>query len=718
MHKKIIISNNYFKKKNIFLIILLLLLLLLLIYFIYFYKKKTIESFFNAKRYILENCNNNWAINFNKSSSDCKKATWVTDPKYLCAICDNNRNKNLSMLKAGDKTYFGCDSVNASNSYGLQWQKDKSLGTYTKLGNFVTDLLTCNTFNVNVTSGMYVFLCCDDYASFTINGQTTYKNEGWNFMGMYYIDNVKFGDTVNLSFQNVCLPGGFNISYIWNKQLFIMDQNGYENVANIINYTVTGNTGWDNEWQTGIIYNDILPPWMYNWMSIPYCNSCSGCTTTSTMSFKIGDTKNKGSLNGDLQGWLGIDDTLSVYINNKLKHTQANVSSWAGTYNTIGWIGSFTVSNVAENSIIKIVGYNGGGPAGLGFTYLWNGLIFCLPSTLENFNNCAFQMSYDTQNEEGGMSYANGENKNFPWETDWLNFSTNVGNFQLTTKVSTTASYIKWVYSQTRNTYYTLLQSSLIGNWSTTNIKNSATMSIAFWINISTTNTNWRNIFHVSNQNVDCCNSGNRIPAMWICPNNTQVYIRHSTSSNGDDGPGCSSYQIPLNTSVFLTIVFNSTTMTFYANAISEQTYTYSAPLISADSTASFYMADPWYGFGGFQIKNFTLYNDVFNSTEVSTLYQKEMTISENFESMNFEGNGCCRFNGYQANSMGYVTEDSCKNSCLADDNCVAADIARPNSSNQYDCYNFYETIAGGVSTLAPQCGTTDPTEMCFKKGN
>jgi len=621
MHKKIIMSN----KKIIFLI-MLLLLLLLIIYFIYHYKKNTIESFFNAKKYILEDCNNNWAIDFKKRSNDCNKATWVTDPKYLCAICDKNLNGNLSMLKAGNKTYFGCNNENASNSYGLQWKKDRKLGTYTKLGNFVTDLLTCNTFNVDVTSGMYVFLCCDDYASFTINGKTTSKNQGWNFMGMYYIDNVKFGDTVNLSFQNVCLPGGFNISYIWNKQLFIMDENGYENVANIINYTVTGNTGWSTQWQTGVIYNDILPPWMYNWITLEYCNSCSGCSTTSTMSFKVGDTKNKGSLNGDLQGWIGIDDTVSVYINNNLKYTQANVSGWGGTYDKIGWIGNFTVPNVKENSIIKVVGYNGGGPAGLGFTYLWNGLIFCLPSTLANFNNCAYQMAYETQNEQGGMTYANGGNKNFPWETNWLNFSSNPGNFQLITKVSPTVKYHPWVYSPTKNIYYTMTQSTSAQKWSISKIRNSAKMSISFWIIISETNPNWRSIFHVSNQNIDCCNSGNRVPAMWIWPNTTGFAISHSTSTNGNIYPDLA-YQVPLNTGVFLTIVFDSTTMVLYANAISQETYTYPSPLISATSDASFYIgADPWYStVGGFQIKNLSLYNNVLSAGDVSNLYQDAM---------------------------------------------------------------------------------------------
>jgi hypothetical protein len=547
-------------------------------------------------------------------------------------------------------------------------------------------------------------------------------------MGMYYIDNVKYGDTLNLSFQNICGLGGFNVSYIWNKQLFIMDHNGYENVANIINYKVTGNAGWSTAWHT-VIVNDVLPPWMYNWILLTACNNCA-CNNTATMSFKVGDTINKSSLNGDLYGWIGIDDTVSVYINDELKYSQANSSGWPGTFNYVGWLGKFTVPNVEEKSIIKLVGYNGGGPAALSFTYLWNGLIFCLPSTLANFNNCAFQMKYETQNEQGGMTYPNGGTKIFPWEKNWLNFSTNVGNFELTTTISLTENIQKWIYPPTINTYYTMSQSTLIGKWSTINIKNSASMSISFWIIISEIKPDWRNIFHVSNQNVNCCDIGNRVPSMWIYPNNTQLHIRHNTTTNGNDGSNAESqYEVPLNTPVFLTIVFNSTTMQLYTNAILKQTYTYSSPLISAASNANFYMADPWHSvFGGFKIKNFTFYNNVFNSSEVMNLYIKEMTVPDlyktesivpnNKSSMIFKGNGCCRFDGWKATGMGYVTEDSCKKLCLDDDNCVAADIGRPNSSNKYDCYNFYETNAGDVSKLVPQCGTTNPSEMCFKKGN
>jgi hypothetical protein len=269
-------------------------------------------------------------------------------------------------------------------------------------------------------------------------------------------------------------------------------------------------------------------------------------------------------------------------------------------------------------------------------------------------------------------------------------------------------------------------QSALIGNWSTTNITNSATMSIAFWINISTTNTNWRNIFHVSNQNIDCCDSGNRLPAMWICPGNTQLYVRHSTSTNGDDGPGCSSYQVPLNTNVFITVVFNSTTMVLYANAISQQTYTYSSPLISADSTASFYMADPWYSYGGFQIKNFTFYNSVFSSSDVINLYNEESGADlpplnlyplingtndlynpiycNNLVPTNTNFITCenCNFgSGTVTNTSTQSGEQNCLNACDSNDMCTSYTYDLSESSNNCIQYSsFPSEILGGVNNV------------------
>ena len=186
-----------------------------------------------------------------------------------------------------------------------------------------------------------------------------------------------------------------------------------------------------------------------------------------------------------------------------------------------------------------------------------------------------------------------------------------------------------WTFAPSLNQYYEIKDSHLVGNWSTTNINNSGIMTISFWINITELNSNWRSIFHVTNQpNTNCCSVGNRVPAMWIYPGSTNVHFRHSTPSQGNDGPYIDAYQVPMNTPTFITIVSNSTTIAFYVNGVQiGSTHTFSAPLVPADSTASFYMADPWHAVGGFQLKNFKLYNNVFGADDVFNLYSTEGVV-------------------------------------------------------------------------------------------
>lgn len=78
---------------------------------------------------------------------------------------------------------------------------------------------------------------------------------------------------------------------------------------------------------------------------------------------------------------------------------------------------------------------------------------------------------------------------------------------------------------------------------------------------------------------------------------------------------------------------------------------------------------------------------------------------------MALNGNGCCRFSGWKAKNQGYTTETECKARCLKDYNCIAADLARPKGGKS-NCYLFY----GSGKNFIRQCGTSDPTQKCFRK--
>jgi len=206
--------------------------------------------------------------------------------------------------------------------------------------------------------------------------------------------------------------------------------------------------------------------------------------------------------------------------------------------------------------------------------------------------------------------------------------SDNPSNATIASKISSIKSSIEeqlsptWVFESSSDLWMTPIQNTLIGDWSTTNVKNSAIMSVSFWINISELNPYYRNIFHVSNQNKDCCDIGNRVPAMWICPSSSKLTVGADISTNGNASPGCS-LSNTLNTNIFITLVFNTTTMVLYANAESQQTYTYSSPIVSANSDAQFYISDPWYVSTGYQIKDFSLYDFALSSNEVKMIYNE-----------------------------------------------------------------------------------------------
>lgn len=61
-------------------------------------------------------------------------------------------------------------------------------------------------------------------------------------------------------------------------------------------------------------------------------------------------------------------------------------------------------------------------------------------------------------------------------------------------------------------------------------------ISIIFLLNNLTGKPYWRNIFHFTNTDHACCEKGDRVPAMWVSPDNTNnFHITVSTEKNGND---------------------------------------------------------------------------------------------------------------------------------------------------------------------------------------
>ena len=82
---------------------------------------------------------------------------------------------------------------------------------------------------------------------------------------------------------------------------------------------------------------------------------------------------------------------------------------------------------------------------------------------------------------------------------------------------------------------------------------------------------------------------------------------------------------------------------------------------------------------------------------------------------MEFFGYGCCRYEGdvhYKYHQ--YKTIKDCLKICENNDNCIAADVANPNTEKvrKYKCY----TWEGSGKFFRTECGTENVDEMCYKK--
>ncbi|KAJ3426144.1 hypothetical protein M0812_28593 [Anaeramoeba flamelloides] len=85
--------------------------------------------------------------------------------------------------------------------------------------------------------------------------------------------------------------------------------------------------------------------------------------------------------------------------------------------------------------------------------------------------------------------------------------------------------------------------------------------TIVSWIKIASTSPKWRNIFH---------NCGKdhlqRSPAIYICPNSTDLFFRHSTSLNKNDGFGISRNYLQLGQWVHYATSFSKNSISHYIN--------------------------------------------------------------------------------------------------------------------------------------------------------
>jgi len=178
----------------------------------------------------------------------------------------------------------------------------------------------------------------------------------------------------------------------------------------------------------------------------------------------------------------------------------------------------------------------------------------------------------------------------------------------------------KWTWNDSKDNWTALRQNNLIGQWKDLGIDNNTNMTISFSIIINQTHGNWRNIMHITNDGNNCCNAGQRIPALWIFPNDTRLHFRFSSQDWGNNG--CDSGPIGINKETYVTITINRSKINIYYDGnLNSSSFTYWS-YVKAEPNAKIYIADPWHSIDFFIIKNFKMTNgNIYEKPDNTTTY-------------------------------------------------------------------------------------------------
>jgi hypothetical protein len=137
-------------------------------------------------------------------------------------------------------------------------------------------------------------------------------------------------------------------------------------------------------------------------------------------------------------------------------------------------------------------------------------------------------------------------------------------------------------------------------------------LKISFTIKITDRFTNWNNIFHITSTGNNCCEKGDRVPALWLNSDPNNGIYMHVSASTSNVGNNTHNFYFNRGNSftanVILTWKNNEVTVNIDGNI---NTYNYGEDLIEPDangSDAKIYLKDPWHQDEKvYTIKNFTI---------------------------------------------------------------------------------------------------------------
>ena len=269
----------------------------------------------------------------------------------------------------------------------------------------------------------------------------------------------------------------------------------------------------------------------------------------------------------------------------------------------------------------------------------------------------------------------------------------NITNFQIRNYLPPVVNKVGlWNFLYSVNRWYRVRPNGFTTRWNNINIRSTHNMIISFSLIIETSNKSWRNIFRVTNSNNNCCNRGDRIPALWIFPNQTRLHLRFDTPNNGNDGIDTKT-QIPLNKEVAIRLIWkqNFCTIMIDGKRDIEKYFNSSVPAFIPTPNTLLHISDRFHEASGILIKNFNIRDYVLESDNYTLL-----------KSGNNDNTYC---NGSTRN-IGRFNLNDCSKKCDQDINCSGFGIGglsiinTPSDIMSFDCRltNNNNLSVGGIA--------------------
>ena len=478
--------------------------------------------------------------------------------------------------------------------------------------NGVSENATCN---IATNDECYLYINCEmkkEDTQFTVNAPINVKGLGTNIpityvQGINFVDIIVKNTKTAASLIGTFFNGAGSLAIVTNSQWTYSIIPVQSSVGNIYERNIPPASKLKNTIMPQC-YPDIATKWIWSTKTDAEGSTGINSLITLTYSFNYTGDSTKGYC------YIMVDDVCTLYINNTLGvEVKYGGMIWENmdqnTYN------EFDLKQGTND--IKIIGKNIGGPGWVAAIFYdnndnivaytnksWTYSATVLPSTNPNLQNDSpkiFKTMNTINTIEGFSSFKDNFALFNPYKEGFENFKT-------------------WNFADSAD-WYKVVKNSYNIKMTDTGIKlPTRQYSVSFLYHLTSLNSRWNSIFHISNTGNVCCADGDRIPALLVKPNETNFILKFSTDANADDGmDGVSS--IPLNKTVLITIVFDNNTVTLYTDDVVTITQTF-PNIRSILPSATLYIGDPWHNSNGaVQIKGFTIYDGVLSSTHVANIY-------------------------------------------------------------------------------------------------